>query len=202
MDLVQSLVYSLAMLKLNIHQAKTHLSRYLKHLAKGETILLCKRNEPIAEIRPLASASLKPRALGTMKGLLTVPAGELLRAAAGGHRRIVPWHEKVKILLDTCTALWFAIDAPEVSRTARETFEDPRHELFFSVIDLVRTLRRSSLTPSWFLRQRCRFHAHGLAQRPAAASASSTRVTVVGRNNKVRNVDSTMPPTMTSAMLE
>lgn len=40
------------MLRVNVHEAKTHLSKYLSLLAKGETILLCKRNVPIAEIRP------------------------------------------------------------------------------------------------------------------------------------------------------
>ena len=39
------------MIRLNIHEAKTHLSKYLAKLEKGETILLCRRNEPIAEIR-------------------------------------------------------------------------------------------------------------------------------------------------------
>ncbi|MDH4194216.1 MAG: type II toxin-antitoxin system prevent-host-death family antitoxin, partial [Nitrospirota bacterium] len=41
------------MIKLNIHEAKTHLSRYLDKLKKGETIILCKHNEPVAEIRGL-----------------------------------------------------------------------------------------------------------------------------------------------------
>ena len=41
------------MIKLNIHEAKTHLSKYLLKLEKGEKILLCKRNIPIAEIIPL-----------------------------------------------------------------------------------------------------------------------------------------------------
>ena len=53
------------MLKLNIHEAKTHLSRYLAKLKKGETIILCKRNKPIAEIRPLSSPlfpSIPPQA--------------------------------------------------------------------------------------------------------------------------------------------
>ena len=42
------------MLKVNIHQAKTHLSRYAKRAKGGETIILCDRNNPIAEIRPLS----------------------------------------------------------------------------------------------------------------------------------------------------
>lgn len=41
------------MIKLNVHEAKTHLSRYLKLITRGETIILCNRNRPIAEIRAL-----------------------------------------------------------------------------------------------------------------------------------------------------
>ncbi len=61
------------MIKLNIHEAKTHLSRYLEKLKKGETILLCKRNEPIAEIRPLPEQSNRKRPIGLAKGQLTIP---------------------------------------------------------------------------------------------------------------------------------
>jgi antitoxin (DNA-binding transcriptional repressor) of toxin-antitoxin stability system len=61
------------MIKLNIHEAKTHLSRYLPALARGETILLCKRNQPIAEIRPLKQPSGKPRPIGLAKDRFTVP---------------------------------------------------------------------------------------------------------------------------------
>ena len=52
------------MIKLNVHEAKTHLSRYLEKLARGETILLCKRNIPIAEIRPLPQQRKKKRPIG------------------------------------------------------------------------------------------------------------------------------------------
>ena len=61
------------MIKLNIHEAKTHLSRYLEKLKKGETIILCKRNEPIAEIRPLPVHSNRKRPIGLAKGQLTIP---------------------------------------------------------------------------------------------------------------------------------
>lgn len=63
------------MLKLNIHDAKTHLSRYLARLQKGETILLCRRNTPIAEIRPLPPEQNKPRPLGLAKGTVEIKAG-------------------------------------------------------------------------------------------------------------------------------
>jgi len=41
------------MIKINIYEAKTHLSRYLAMLSNGQSVLLCKRNRLIAEIRPL-----------------------------------------------------------------------------------------------------------------------------------------------------
>ncbi|MFA6108459.1 MAG: type II toxin-antitoxin system Phd/YefM family antitoxin [Candidatus Latescibacterota bacterium] len=61
------------MIKLNIHEAKTHLSRYLGRLAKGEVIVLCKRNTPIAEIRGLLPERLEPRPIGLAKGKVVVP---------------------------------------------------------------------------------------------------------------------------------
>jgi antitoxin (DNA-binding transcriptional repressor) of toxin-antitoxin stability system len=61
------------MIKLNIHEAKTHLSHYLEKLAQGETILLCKRNIPIAEIRPLPRRRKTKRPIGLAKGKFKVP---------------------------------------------------------------------------------------------------------------------------------
>jgi antitoxin (DNA-binding transcriptional repressor) of toxin-antitoxin stability system len=61
------------MIKLNIHEAKTHLSRYLARLAAGEVIILCNRNRPIAEIRGLREARREPRPIGLAKGTLVVP---------------------------------------------------------------------------------------------------------------------------------
>jgi antitoxin (DNA-binding transcriptional repressor) of toxin-antitoxin stability system len=60
------------MIKLNIHEAKTHLSQYLARLEQGETIVLCRRNTPIAEIRPLPTPRKKPRPLGIGKGTVTI----------------------------------------------------------------------------------------------------------------------------------
>ncbi len=40
----------------------------------------------------------------------------------------------MKILLDSCTALWLAIDAPELSRQAKDLFEDPGNEAYLSAV--------------------------------------------------------------------
>jgi len=65
------------MIRINVHEAKTHLSRYLRRLAKGERILLCRRNVPIAEIRPLPASDARPRPIGLARGRVTVPASFL-----------------------------------------------------------------------------------------------------------------------------
>jgi antitoxin (DNA-binding transcriptional repressor) of toxin-antitoxin stability system len=80
----------MTMIKLNIHEAKTHLSKYLAKLKAGERILLCKRNQPVAEITPLPDVPTRPRSIGLAKGRFTVPSSffeplpeELLRAFEG-----------------------------------------------------------------------------------------------------------------------
>jgi len=61
------------MVKVNIHEAKTHLSRYLAEVEKGETVLVCRRNEPIAEIRPVKQPPVERRPIGLAAGKFEVP---------------------------------------------------------------------------------------------------------------------------------
>jgi prevent-host-death family protein len=61
------------MLKVNIHEARVHFSRYLRQVERGETILICKRNDPIAELRPFFAPRNRPRPIGLAKGTFTVP---------------------------------------------------------------------------------------------------------------------------------
>ncbi|MFH0342820.1 MAG: type II toxin-antitoxin system Phd/YefM family antitoxin [Chromatiales bacterium] len=63
----------MAMISINIHEAKTQLSKYLAKLRPGERILICKRNVPIAELRALPQDSSIPRPIGLAKGKLSVP---------------------------------------------------------------------------------------------------------------------------------
>lgn len=63
----------MVMIHLNIHEAKTHLSRYLAGLEAGEVIILCRRNVPIAEIRPLPVHRAEARPIGLARGEFDVP---------------------------------------------------------------------------------------------------------------------------------
>ncbi len=57
---------------LNVHDAKTHLSKYLARVEQGETIVLCRRNEPVAELRPIRKKRTTPRPIGLEKGRFQV----------------------------------------------------------------------------------------------------------------------------------
>ena len=57
----------MTMLMANIHEVKTDLSRYLKKLKKGERLLICNRNEPVAELR-LIDTTKRKRRFGSFKG--------------------------------------------------------------------------------------------------------------------------------------
>lgn len=61
------------MIKVNIYEAKTHLSRYVERVMEGEVIVLCKRNTPVAEIRAIPKPQLGKRPIGLGKGLVKIP---------------------------------------------------------------------------------------------------------------------------------
>ena len=63
----------MVMIRLNINQAKTHLSAYLARVERGETIVLCRRNQPVAELRPLRRRRARKRPIGLAVGEFKVP---------------------------------------------------------------------------------------------------------------------------------
>ena len=62
----------MTMIMINIFEAKAKLSEYLEAVARGEQVVICNRNRPVAELRPVAIARQK-RHLGVAKGTVTVP---------------------------------------------------------------------------------------------------------------------------------
>jgi prevent-host-death family protein len=52
------------MIVVNIHDAKAKLSEYLDAVAKGERVVICKRNQPVAELRAIEQKRTEPRPIG------------------------------------------------------------------------------------------------------------------------------------------
>jgi prevent-host-death family protein len=57
--------------KVNIHEAKTHLSRLIKEVQEGEEVIIAKGNKPIVKLVLVPDARPK-RKLGSAKGLITI----------------------------------------------------------------------------------------------------------------------------------
>lgn len=61
------------MIRVNIHEAKTRLSELLAQIERGDTVIVCRRNVPVAEIRALPRRPERPRPVGLYRGELEVP---------------------------------------------------------------------------------------------------------------------------------
>jgi antitoxin (DNA-binding transcriptional repressor) of toxin-antitoxin stability system len=89
----------MTMIVVNIFEAKAKLSEYLELAARGERVLICRRNRPVAELRAVAAPRTEARPIGGGKGTLAVPDAffeplpdDLLDAFSGV---IAPSHSRV-----------------------------------------------------------------------------------------------------------
>lgn len=58
-------------MEVNVHQAKTHLSRLLRRMEAGEDVVISRAGKPLARLTPLHRPRGK-RKLGSAKGLIEV----------------------------------------------------------------------------------------------------------------------------------
>ncbi len=57
----------------NIHEAKTHLSRLVEQAASGEAFIIAKAGRPLVKVTRI-DAPAQPRRIGFMAGEIAVPA--------------------------------------------------------------------------------------------------------------------------------
>jgi len=57
---------------INIHEAKTHLSRLIEEAAHGEPFVIAKAGKPLVKVVAV-DAPAKPRRLGFLKGQISIP---------------------------------------------------------------------------------------------------------------------------------
>lgn len=59
---------------INIHAAKTHLSRLIEEVAAGEPFVIAKAGKPMAQVIPISASKNKPKKrIGFMKDAYTLP---------------------------------------------------------------------------------------------------------------------------------
>jgi prevent-host-death family protein len=69
-----NLVYETAMKTVNIHEAKTQLSKLIEEASKGESFVIAKAGKPVVKVTALsAPTGDQVRRLGFMAGQISVP---------------------------------------------------------------------------------------------------------------------------------
>ncbi len=60
---------------INIHEAKTHLSRLVEKAARGESFVIAKAGKPMVRVSALGTPTIEQRQrIGFLKGRIEVPA--------------------------------------------------------------------------------------------------------------------------------
>ena len=57
---------------INIHQAKTHLSKIVDEVAAGAEVIIAKAGKPMARLSPISTPP-RPKKLGLLEGKIKVP---------------------------------------------------------------------------------------------------------------------------------
>lgn len=58
----------------NMHEAKTHLSRLVDQASKGEPFVIARAGKPLVKVVPLQeTVPAKPKRIGFMKGQFSIP---------------------------------------------------------------------------------------------------------------------------------
>jgi prevent-host-death family protein len=58
----------MVMNRVNVFEVKARLSEYLDRAARGERIVICRHNKPVAELRPISETRTTPRIIGPIAG--------------------------------------------------------------------------------------------------------------------------------------
>ena len=57
------------MIRVNIREAETQLSRYIDLSEQGEVVVICRDDQPVAELRAVEASPIRPaRVAGSMEG--------------------------------------------------------------------------------------------------------------------------------------
>lgn len=60
------------MVTVNVHEAKTQLSKLLEQVERGEEVVIARRGKPVARLVPHRPEPRRPREPGSLKGRLVV----------------------------------------------------------------------------------------------------------------------------------
>ena len=62
------MTHNMVMYKVNVFEVKAKLSEYLDRAVRGERIVICRHNKPVAELRAIERVRTEPRPIGPLPG--------------------------------------------------------------------------------------------------------------------------------------
>ena len=128
-----SVVASLASLDsvqtVNIHAAKSQLSRLIEAVEAGEEVVIARAGKPVARLVPIDPVP-EPRRLGTLNGKFD-DTGRLRHDVRGRDRGLVRG-ALMRILLDTNVLLLACGSSSRLDRATSDMLEDANNTIFFS----------------------------------------------------------------------
>jgi antitoxin (DNA-binding transcriptional repressor) of toxin-antitoxin stability system len=65
--------HNIVVKRVNIHDPRTNLSRYLAELKPGEALVISNRNQAVAELRLLSKGAVPKPRIGVAKGQFVIP---------------------------------------------------------------------------------------------------------------------------------
>ncbi len=127
----------------NVHRAKTELSRLLEAVEAGEDVVIARAGVPVARLVPIRADQRVPGRLAKILCLradFEAPLPPEIAEGFGGET-------EVKLLLDSHAYLWWLADGPELSPSARAAVADPANMVLVSAatiweIEIKRALGR------------------------------------------------------------
>ncbi len=127
-------------MEVNIHEAKTHLSRLLQRVANGEEVTIARAGVPVARLVPVAPETKKNRPLGMARGRVWVAddfdaplPDDLLKEFYGGELpKLRASKAQMKYLLDTVVWLWSVGSSEAIGDAGLEILSSGDEEIYFS----------------------------------------------------------------------
>ena len=132
-------------MQVNVHEAKTQLSRLLELVENDERVIIARHGRPVAELVPARQKGAFP--LGIARENQLVPAGDACWQPLSD-KKLRTGLAAMKVLTDTHTLVWALSDPDQLSSNARQVLTQA--EVLASVANLWELLlRRSKVAHFW-----------------------------------------------------
>jgi prevent-host-death family protein len=102
---------------INIHEAKTHLSRIVEEVAAGGEVIIAKAGRRVAKLVPLEPVG-KPKKLGGLKGRVRVPDDLRIARPLALPQALPPWQPASSIGTSNASQPVMKTKSGRIGRTA------------------------------------------------------------------------------------